>query len=319
MKPRLLTGSLLALTLSAPALANDTSAELAAGGLVITKNDAIEMRSEDLFISQEAVRVTYSFVNTSGRDVTIRVAFPMPDLGGPDMFKSDVSVPVDAPANILAFATTADGKPVKTELEQKALVDGVDRTAWLVANHIPLAVHQDAASAAIAKLPKAKRDEALKLGLIDDEGEPVWVLRSTYHWMQTFPAGKPVTIQHRYTPSVGATVGTMQGMGADTDQETARKYCVDPSIQKTLARSIHDGEGPRYTEHWIEYVLVTGGNWKKPIGDFRLTIDKGAASTLVSFCGDGVRKTGPTRFEMRKTNWRPEKDLSILFLKPYGD
>lgn len=319
MRARTLIGAALALTLFAPAHANDTSAELAAGGLIITKNDAIEMRSEDLFISQEAVRVTYSFVNTSGRDVTIRVAFPMPDLGGPDMFKSDVSVPVDAPANILAFATTADGKPVKTELEQKALADGVDRTAWLVANHIPLAVHQGAASEAIAKLPKAKRDEALKLGLIDDEGEAVWVLRSTYHWMQTFPAGKPVTIQHRYTPSVGATVGTMQGMGADTDQETAKKYCVDPSIQKTLARSVQDGQGPRYTEHWIEYVLVTGGNWKKPIGDFRLTVDKGAASTLVSFCGDGVRKTGPTRFEMRKTNWRPEKDLSILFLKPYGD
>lgn len=317
MKPKVLAGALLTLALSAPAFANDTSAELAAGGLVITKNDAIEMRSEDLFISREAVRVTYRFVNTSGRDVTIRVAFPMPDLGGPDMFKSDVSVPVDAPANILAFATTADGKPVRTELERKALVDGVDRTAWLVANRIPLAVHLDTAAAAIGKLSKAKRDEARQLGLIDDEDAPIWVLRSTYHWMQTFPAGKPVTIQHRYTPSVGATVGTMQGMGADTDQDTTRKYCVDPSIQKTLARSIHGGESPRYTEHWIEYVLVTGGNWKKPIGDFRLTVDKGKPATLVSFCGDGVRKVTPTRFEMRKTNWRPEKDLSILFLEPY--
>jgi len=318
MASRILTGVLLALILSTPAFANDTSAELAAGGLVITKNDAIEMQSEDLFISQEAVRVTYRFVNTSGRDATIRVAFPMPDIGGPDMFKSDVSVPVDAPANILAFATTADGKPVKTELEQKALVDGVDRTAWLVANHIPLAVHQDSAAAAIGKIPKAKRDEARKLGLIDEEDAPIWVLRSTYHWMQTFPAGKPVTIQHRYTPSVGATVGTMLGLGRDSDQETARKYCVDPSIQTTLARSVHNGEGPRYTEHWIEYVLVTGGNWKKPIGDFRLTVDKGKPATLVSFCGDGVRKIGPTRFEMRKTNWRPEKDLSILFLEPFG-
>lgn len=317
MTPRFVAGAVLALALSSPALANDTSAELAAGGLVITKNDAIEMQSEDLYISQAAVRVTYRFVNTSGRDVRIRVAFPMPDIGGPDMFKSDVSVPVDAPANILAFSTTADGKAVRTELEQKALADGVDRTAWLIANRIPLAVHQDAASTAIGKLSKAKRDEARELGLIDEEDSPIWVLRSTYHWMQTFPAGKPVTIQHRYTPSVGVTVGTMLGMGADTDQETVKRYCVDPSIQTTLARTAHNGESPRYTEHWIEYVLVTGGNWKKPIGDFRLTVDKGAPATLVSFCGDGVRKVAPTRFEMRKTNWRPEKDLSILFLDPY--
>ena len=65
-------------------------------------------------------------------------------------------------------------------------------------------------------------------------------------------------------------------------------------------------------------MLVTGGNWKKPIGDFRLVVDKGDPKTLVSFCGDGVKKTGPTRFEMRKTNWRPERDLSILFLEPFG-
>lgn len=318
MKPKVLAGALLALALSAPAYANDTSAELAAGGLVITKNDAIEMRSEDLFISQDAVQVTYSFVNTSGRDATIRVAFPMPDLGGRYAFESDISIPVeDAPANILGFSTTADGRPVKTELEQKALVDGVDRTAWLVANKIPLAPHLDAASKAIAKLTPAKRDEARRLGIVDDDDGPAWVLRSTYHWMQTFPAGKPVTIQHRYTPSVGATVGTMLGMGKDTDQETARKYCVDPSIQTTLARTVRDGQSPRYFERWIQYVLVTGGNWKKPIGDFRLTIDKGKPATLISFCGDGVRKVSPTRFEMRKTNWRPEKDLSILFLEPF--
>jgi len=320
MKPMVLAGALLALTLSAPALANDTSAELAAGGLVITKNDAIEMRSEDLFISQDAVRVTYSFVNTSGRDATIRVAFPMPDLGGRYAFESDISIPVeDAPANILGFSTTADGKPVKTELEQKALVDGVDRTAWLVANKVPLAPHLDTASKAIAKLTPAKRDEARKLGILDDDDGPAWLLRSTYHWMQTFPAGKPVTIQHRYKPSVGATVGTMLGMGKDTDQETVKKYCVDPSIQTTLARTIRDGQSPRYFERWIQYVLVTGGNWKKPIGDFRLTVDKGKPATLVSFCGDGVRKVAPTRFEMRKTNWRPEKDLSILFLEPFED
>jgi hypothetical protein len=310
----------LALLLTATAAqANDTSAELAAGGLVLTRSDAIEMQAEDLFISREAVRVTYRFVNTSGRDATIRVAFPMPDLGGPDVFKSDVSIPVDAPANILAFSTTADGKPVRTELEQKALVGGVDHAAWLKANGVPLAPHQDGAAAAIAKLSKAKQDEARKLGLIDEDDEPIWVLRSTYHWMQAFPAGRPVTIQHRYTPSVGATTGTGLGMGRDSDAETTRKYCVDKSIETALARSARGGEGPRYAERWIEYVLVTGGNWKKPIGDFRLVVDKGSPRTLVSFCGDGVKKTSPTQFEMRKTNWRPDHDLSILFLDPYGE
>src|SRR4051812_3903163 len=91
---------------SSPAWANDTSAELAAGGLVLTRSDSIEMRSEDLYISEKAVRVRYVFANTSGKDVTVRVAFPMPDIGGPGFFQSDVSIPIDdAPANVLGFST----------------------------------------------------------------------------------------------------------------------------------------------------------------------------------------------------------------------
>jgi hypothetical protein len=43
-------------------------------------------------------------------------------------------------------------------------------------------------------------------------------------------------------------------------------------------------------------------------------VDKGSPKNLVSFCGSGVKKIGPTQFEMRRTDWRPEKDLSILLL-----
>ena len=92
----------------APAAANNSSAELAAGGLVLTRPDAIEMRSEDLYISAKAVRVRYRFANTGTRDVTVTVAFPMPDIttvGFDDM----LAVPTQDPANFLAFATLVDG------------------------------------------------------------------------------------------------------------------------------------------------------------------------------------------------------------------
>jgi hypothetical protein len=312
----------LALALGAAALAagaaraNDSSAQLAAGGLVLTRSDAIEMQSEDLYISREAVRVRYRFLNSSGRDTTVRVAFPMPDIGGEGFFEGDVSVPVDAPANILGFTTLVDGKPVRTILEQKAMVGDTDHSAWLAANHVPIAVHMSGTDAGIARLPGSKRIEARKLGLIGEDDEALWILRTTYHWLQAFPAGKPVTIEHRYRPSVGGTV--MTGIGQDWGSDTAKVYCVEPSILTTLRRSAKGDSGPRYSENWIEYILVTGGNWKKPIGDFRLVVDKGTPQTLVSFCGEGVRKIGPTTFEMRKRDWRPQKDLSILFLNPFG-
>ncbi|WP_083852165.1 DUF4424 family protein [Legionella tunisiensis] len=50
-----------ALLLSEIACANDSTAELAAGGLVFTKNAFIELQSEALFLSLKKVRIRYSF------------------------------------------------------------------------------------------------------------------------------------------------------------------------------------------------------------------------------------------------------------------
>ena len=74
-------------------------------------------------------------------------------------------------------------------------------------------------------------------------------------------------------------------------------------------------------ENRLRYILTTGGNWRSPIGDFRLVVDKGAPGNLVSFCGEGVRKISPTQFEMRRKNCIPDRDLRILIVRarPAGE
>ena len=63
---------------------------------------------------------------------------------------------------------------------------------------------------------------------------------------------------------------------------------------------------PMLMEQRLDYVLTTGGNWALgTIGDFKLTIDKGEPDNLVSFCGENVRKTGPTTFEMTAKDYYP--------------
>ncbi|NWK97803.1 hypothetical protein DM806_19520 [Sphingobium lactosutens] len=301
--------------LPASALANDSSAQLAAGGLVLTRSDRIEMQREDLEISRSAVNVRYVFVNRSGKDVTSRVAFPLPPVGGRAFFEVDIAIPVDAPDNFLGFTTLIDGKPVAMEMEQKAMVNKIDHAAWLRAHAIPLAPHRGDAQEALDRLSAPLGDEATKLGLIDPDGYPGWELHTTYHWVQHFPAGVPVIVEHHYQPSVGGTVGTMLGSGEE--RETIARHCVEPPLLATLRRAA--ATDTLYTEEWLDYILVTGGNWKKPIGEFRLIVDKERPEDLVSFCGSGVRKIGPTRFEMKKSNWRPDRDLSILFLTRRGD
>ena len=210
---RLAAGTALTalLALSAPAGANDSIANFETGGLVLTKNADIEMRSEDLYISDKAVRVKYSFVNTSPKDVTVTVAFPMPDIAS-DAGDENMDIPATGP-NFLAFTTTVDGKPVKAQVERKAISNGVDRTAYLLGIGVPLDTRDKATNDALNRLPKAKQDALIKLRLAivgpdSGNGAPrtlvaAWTLKTTFFWNQTFPAGRAVAVEHNYTPSVG--------------------------------------------------------------------------------------------------------------------
>ncbi len=113
-----------------PAFANDSTAELGAGGLIYVNTEEIEMRSEDLTIAMEEVRVRYEFANISDHDVSTLVAFPLPDIkGGIDLMQA---VPTEDPINFLGFQTLVDGAPVAAQVQQRASALGVDQTALLI-------------------------------------------------------------------------------------------------------------------------------------------------------------------------------------------
>ena len=239
----------LACAAAAPALANDTSAELAAGGLLFVHNDDVEMRSEKLFISAREVRVTYEFFNKSDKDVTVLVAFPLPEIrvAGTD---DNIVVPTDDPANPFGFATSLNGSPVKTEVERRVTAVGIDRTQYLRRLGIPLDPHLPATNTALDALPQDTWADLVELGLgevveYDDTGkgmkkhlEARWGLATTYYWTQTFPAKKQTIIQHAYKPSVGGAAQTELGSPSQAKEswyaDHLKKYCVDQGFLTTI-------------------------------------------------------------------------------------
>jgi hypothetical protein len=322
-----------ALALSAvPALANDSIAELGTGGLILSRSDAVAMQSEDLFISPEKVTVDYVFHNNTDRDVDSIVAFPMPDISG-DPHEMP-AIPENQSDNFLGFEVMIDGVAAKPQLEQKVFALGIDISADLKAQNVPFNPFGDAAKAALAKLPKAVADDWVDRGIIieDPEGDsepstspsyaPFWQLRSTYWWRSTFPANKDVRVSHRYKPSVGATSSVSffsdgQFQGAYAAYKT--RYCMDGTFENAVRKAAKDNPDgyPKYYESRIAYILTTGGNWAAgTIGKFKLTIDKGNAKALASFCGDNVKKVGPTTFQMTADDFYPEHDIDILLLQP---
>jgi len=328
--------------------ANDSTAGLGAGGLVLLKSPNIEMTTEDLFISAHEVRVHYVFWNNSPIDIATVIAFPMPRIS-PDPGVT-VEIPNEDSDNFLDFSTSVNGRPISIRAELRAYEGSSEVTGILKAAGIPLAPHQRKTEIALDRLNAAKQNEFIRNKLVYsqtwDRGNgmkrylyPSWSLATTYYFDQVFPAGKETVIDHQYRPSVGHTNVTSIGnpqeeAGSPLVKEEHKKYCIDAAFMnavKAAPKPFHmevgspvpvptDMEyGSPFTEQRISYMLHTGANWARPIGEFHLVIDKGSPDNLMSFCGDGVTKSTPTLVEIRKSNFRPKNDINILVLTPFHD
>jgi hypothetical protein len=262
--------------------------------------------------------VRYVFRNRSPREVRTVVAFPMPDRDLGEEREMDVAYPT-------GFETRVDGRRVAMKVERKVMAGGVDHSALLRS----LGLAADSDGEALGRLKPADKEKLIGLGLaaLDQSSgesqaflEPIWTVRESWYWEQSFPAGRDLAVEHRYVPGTGGSVDAALAFpeyrSSPEGRAMVRDYCVDAAFLAGLDRLRRGGSAT--PEQRIGYILTTGGNWRSPIGDFRLVVDKGAAKALVSFCGEGVRKISPTRFEVRHRNWRPDRDLKVLIVTPGG-
>ena len=311
-----------------PASANDSTARIDAGGLVFTQSSAIEMAEEDLYLSRDEVRVRYLFRNTSDKDITTLVAFPLPKLSvGED---ANYSVEADDPVNFVDFKAEADGEPIQFETQVRATRFGVDVTDILNAYDVPItmfAANTDERQRLFERLntlPEADRRELESYGVMDwssawiGEGKPIasthWLAEVTFYWQQTFPANDTIEVTHSYRPVPGFFF--LDPSLLEPGSEFAKPYCADAGFRRGVSRLAKRARHTMVQGNDLRYVLTTGNNWLGPIGRFSLTIDKGTPDTLISLCIDGIKKTGPTTFVYRAENFSPKKDIDVLFAVP---
>jgi Domain of unknown function (DUF4424) len=164
-KMSLRSSALLAFcALSQSAQANDSSAEVAVGGLTLTKSDSISMDSEDPFISRGEVRVKYQFTNTSDAPIETLVAFPLPD--APPSDDNDYW-PLDSGLqDALKFKTLVNGIPAALMIVEQAKFGGRDITAALKKLSIPLNHRAESFGASINRLAAKDRKKLIADGWI---------------------------------------------------------------------------------------------------------------------------------------------------------
>ena len=140
------------------------------------------------------------------------------------------------------------------------------------------------------------------IGDVDEKASTVTV---THHWMQTFPAGKAVSVKHTFLPRGGFIYDFEYQKTLAND--LARDYCVGPVLIKAMKK----GQGSITQVH---YILKTGANWKGPIGRFVLRVVKDTPKQKSSVCMDGFKKVDARTFVLEKTSFVPTQDLKVAFI-----
>jgi hypothetical protein len=327
---RILVCALLALGAADPALADDSSASLAAGGIVFTKNTPVRMAAEDLTISPKLVRVRFEFVNDTDKDVETLVAFPLPDIDLKENWNLAGTTTGD-PVNFIGFKAAVDGKPITFTVEQRAFVGDKDVTQVIASTGLqlnPIGGGHDE----VAALSPANRQRLIAAGLLQGDTSPLWLVRTKFFWPQRFPAHKSVVIEHSYRPVTGLSrlLEAVEGSGLS---QYGAAYCIGaPTIAKiealeaAVARDDALAAAKRKTDKFAvgmdslaydtAYILTTANNWNGPIGRFHLTLDKLKPENILSLCWDGeLKKTGPTTFESTLTNFAPARDIHMLVIE----
>jgi len=307
--------------------ANDTLVTLGAGGLVAEKSTQVVMESEDLQISVHRITVRYVFRNTTAQNVEAMVAFPLPDLEGGAVYYEPIKLPSGTQLNFVDFSVTADGKPIATEIESRAFLEGRDVTERLRAAGLPVLVLLEPLNSALMKIPPAQRKQLETEHLIapDDFNPPLrsvgkrgwwaaWTMRVRFYWTQQFPANKSVTLTQTYRPVVGGLY-----YAGDDSSLSVKPYCGGEDAFRRIAQFKHQHPALGESAFWerrIEYILTTANNWSGPIRNFHLTVFSDSPEDITLTCTPGLKRIAPTRYELSESGFRPNKDLELMILQP---
>jgi hypothetical protein len=336
-----------------PAGADDSAASVALGGIQFEHEPRISMEKERLTISQSRVTVEYEFLNESDQDITTEVAFPIPT------YEASHAYPTYAFDD---FKLWIDGKEVKYLVEARALLGKRDVSAILKRRNIdiPTLGHslgaKDDCSPDIDRLPRKVGEQLIKAGLFDGSydaggcgGLPLWKAQKRYYWKQTFPAHKILRVRHEYTPGFGfepldpdlfdeqsrtRLIADLKRSGDPTGLDESidllRSACVSPAVQRDIfsranaSRRAYPDGGAYVDASWVDFILTTANNWKTPIKEFELSIERGPIRdhgwysedwNHASVCWDGpVKRMGPDHYEASARDFVPQKELRVLFL-----
>ncbi len=262
--------------------ANDTAGQLLpTGEIKFAQQPAVVLLHEALVLSDK-IAVDYIFRNTSKKEITEMVFFPLPNT-------SPIGTYRDTPHSF-EFHAWSNGVPISTHINRNITLNGTLVTKYFDLMGIDSYDKQiqldtegngkllEDIAAPLRKLPKEEQEKLVQLGMLEkgciEEGEngkcahnpnllhlnpnADYKQEVSFYWFQIFYANKSVHIRHEYKPSFFSN-----------------------SIGQPEASQAIGWEYEKPHERWksAAYIVTTANNWQTPIKNFNLLVlgEKGAA------------------------------------------
>lgn len=317
---------------SLPSTANDSMSELAAGGLVLITNDDIVMQKEDLYLSENEIKIRYEMRNESQKIIKARVAFPLPEIphitpSGFTTSKGGYNIAIQPPTdpNILDFSVVVNGNVINPDVEMKALLRGKDIASDLaLIGGQSLVLRSGEFMLDETPISDQLRAQLMAIGAFEKVDELIyklpWLTYVTYHWVQDFPPGVTV-IEHRYTPVIGrhlVTFSRNNKINISGFDHGASRYCITPKMRQEIKNlSVAKAENDPLFANTLGYILKTGAHWKgRAIEEFNITIQASDRTQITSLCTKiPLVKKRQNEFFATMKNYKPNKDLNIIFIR----
>ncbi len=254
---------------------NDSTSYPSSTGIEFIKNDNISIESESLFLAERTVEVDYEFYNHASKEVSVHMAFPLPEIDITNKISTDGGNP-----ETWKFLVYVNNKKIENiTVQWRAIVNNVDKALILQKLGIQIgspSLREEDYESNVGRitttclnhtLNKENQDMLISEGLANKEEEletclvPQWKAQATYLWEANFAPHKITKVKHRYNQWPGlAQCGPQNNTSQPHGCEIYSKEYSE--VAKRL------GEVP-VDLHFYNYVLHTGGNWKGPIKTFK--------------------------------------------------
>lgn len=287
--------------------------ELPAGGLVFNGREKIVVDDEQLTLALDRVEITYRVRNSTSGPRTFVAAFQMPTIDMANLDGQSLAIPAfdpNNPTNFVGFWTTIDGATVEPDVDVRAFAVGqADVTAMLKQYELPLYPLMPGLSDRIAALPLDTRRALDAAELIDGDAnppQPLWALRTVFHWRKALAAETTTTIRHHYKPIAGSAPWSQE-----LRDKVAAKYCLAADDVAALDKALQSGKAP--IVYWVHYVPGNNAWLKGESAQHTLRVERPSGLRIAATCATGGRTSTGTGLEISTTRRVDDNDIMLLF------